>query len=99
MYEMYLRGNIARTSTTVRSLFTNVKEGPFNFVDGRRRQPDDSNRVIDVIEPASGEKICQMRSSGREEVDAAVANSKSAYVSWSKVYIADWHGCFQLTDV
>ena len=62
-----------------------VKDGPFNFVNGRKEQPVESTGCIDVLNPATGSVLVKMDGSGIREVDRVVLASKKAYDSWSMV--------------
>ena len=54
------------------------------FVSGQW-SPSDSDELLDVFNPATGEVISQTPLARTEEVDAAVAAAKAAFPSWSQV--------------
>ncbi|XP_049864055.1 4-trimethylaminobutyraldehyde dehydrogenase-like isoform X1 [Schistocerca gregaria] len=58
--------------------------GPFNFVDGKRVEPVDRLCDTTVINPAKGEELCHVPSSGKLEVARAVSAAKEAFKTWSQ---------------
>lgn len=64
---------------------TLTSNGYYNFVDGRKKSPVDSNCVVEVRNPATGEVLCNPDVSGPKEVDLAVQSSKQSFSSWSIV--------------
>ncbi|XP_049811338.1 4-trimethylaminobutyraldehyde dehydrogenase A-like isoform X2 [Schistocerca nitens] len=58
--------------------------GPFNFVDGKRVEPVDRLCDTIVINPAKGEELCHVPSSGKLEVSRAVSAAKEAFKTWSQ---------------
>ena len=70
--------------------FSAALEGPFNFVDNVRCDPIESQETFEDLEPRSGKKICDVKVSGKEEVDRAVKAAKLAGAGWSKVNIPEY---------
>ncbi|CAM1294846.1 ALDH9A1 (predicted) [Pycnogonum litorale] len=60
-------------------------KGPFNYIDGKRREPENPSSFIDVIEPATGDVLCKMGNSSHNDVNEAVKSSKRAFKVWSKL--------------
>lgn len=60
---------------------------PLNYINGHRINPvsEEDESDIFVIEPATGQIICQTQGSGKPEVNRAVASAKKAFSSWSKM--------------
>ena len=63
----------------------NVKDGPYNFVDGEKSHPIDSIGFTNALNPATSVVLARVALSGASEVDKAVKSSKEAYNSWSLV--------------
>lgn len=55
-----------------------------NYINGKWGEPPNGNK-LDVINPATGEKIGSVVMSSKEEMDSAIATAKSAFKSWRKV--------------
>lgn len=60
-------------------------KGPFNFISGERTFVIESFGDIPVIQPATGEILCTVQSSGHKEVDRAVKAAESSFALWSKM--------------
>lgn len=43
-----------------------------------------SGAMMDVVDPARGEYVCQVAAAGAADVDAAVASAKAAFINWRK---------------
>lgn len=84
------RGRFSLLLSSLRRLSsTNVEQSckPLNYIDGHRINPvsEENESDIYVMEPATGNIICQTPGSGKPEVDRAVESAKEAFSSWSKM--------------
>lgn len=64
---------------------TNCREGPYNWVSGKRCQPVDQLRVFENVEPRTGKALCHVPVSGAKEVDRAILAAQGAFKGWSQV--------------
>ncbi len=55
-----------------------------NYINGKWVEPPDGKN-LDVINPATGEKIGSVALSPKKEMDSAIAAAKNAFKSWRKV--------------
>lgn len=62
-----------------------VREGPYNFIDGQKNYPIDSNSFTNVLNPTTSLTLAEVPASGPNEIDKAVLSSRTAYDSWSQV--------------
>ncbi len=62
-----------------------VIDGPYNFIGGQKNPPIDSERFINVFNPATSGLLAKVADSGEREVNRAVSSSNEAFVSWSEV--------------
>ena len=71
-----------------RLLTTFVENGRlYNFVDGEKDFPADSNKGrMDILNPATHDILTQMIGSEAKEVDKAILSSKTAFSEWSQVF-------------
>ncbi len=56
-------------SKMARTITTDCRTGPFNWVDGRRCEPIDASANMDNIEPRSGQVLAKIPISGAKEID------------------------------
>ena len=68
-----------------------------NFVDGRRCLPQShtSSKVIKNFNPGTGAAIGQFFSSGKEELERAIKNSKEAFEFWSQQTVSERSSIFR----
>lgn len=59
--------------------------GPWNYVGGRRCDPTHATAPFKVTAPATGQVLCEVPGSGKEEVDRAVKSAKDALPAWSEL--------------
>jgi aldehyde dehydrogenase (NAD+) len=52
-------------------------------VGGKRCEPLDSGGAFNNLEPRTGRLLCQVASSGPQEVDRAVAAARAAFPAWA----------------
>lgn len=64
-----------------------VIDGPYNFIGGQKNLPIDSERFINVLNPATSVCLAKVAASGEKEIDRAVSSSNEAFVSWSEVFL------------
>ncbi|XP_064122266.1 4-trimethylaminobutyraldehyde dehydrogenase-like isoform X2 [Macrobrachium nipponense] len=64
---------------------TRIVAGPWNYVAGKRCEPCDASHSMKVIEPATGQLMCEVPVSGQKEVARAVAAAKEVFPYWSKL--------------
>jgi len=57
----------------------------FNFAEGVKSHSIDNEGMINILNPATSEVLCTVPSSGQEEVNRVVKNSKSAHSAWAKL--------------
>jgi aminomuconate-semialdehyde/2-hydroxymuconate-6-semialdehyde dehydrogenase len=59
-----------------------MTETLLNFIDGTWRNPD-SDRYLEVFEPATGAAYARVADSATSDIDAAVTAARSAFPAWS----------------
>jgi len=60
--------------------------GPFNWIGGKRVEPQDSSLgTYSNISPRTGTELCKVGVSGQADVETAVTTARSAFVSWSQL--------------
>ena len=64
---------------------TDVRSGPFNWVNGERCNPVDSSKTFNNVEPRTGKVLAAIPASGPQEVNRAVEAASQALVGWKKV--------------
>ncbi len=65
------------------SLFS---RGPFNWLSGRRVDPEDSPGSFRNLEPRTGKLLAEVPSSGKKDVEKAVGAAKEAFkVRWNSI--------------
>ncbi|XP_033642728.1 4-trimethylaminobutyraldehyde dehydrogenase-like [Asterias rubens] len=57
---------------------------PLNYIDGERVAPNDTAQQFKVVQPSTGEVLCESASSSQEDVELAVASAKKAFPEWSE---------------
>ena len=77
------------TTYAASGLTTCAASGPFNWVNGARREPEDTLGRFANIEPRTGKILAEISSSGQREVDSVVACAIAAQVSWRKTPAAE----------
>ncbi|XP_071507075.1 4-trimethylaminobutyraldehyde dehydrogenase-like [Diadema antillarum] len=76
----------SRFVKTSRCLSSTFWDQPLNFIGGERVRPTGDQRSQDfsVLEPSTGRLLCESPSSGKEDVDRAVAAAQDAFGVWSE---------------
>lgn len=65
------------------SFSSTALQGPFNYINGERVTSVDSTHDIKVLKPATGEILCTIPNSGRQDVNKAVQAARTAFTQWS----------------
>ncbi|XP_078605110.1 4-trimethylaminobutyraldehyde dehydrogenase-like [Branchiostoma floridae x Branchiostoma japonicum] len=74
-----------------RGVCTTVSNGKlplhFNYINGERVSPlnPDPTQIMKVLEPATGDLLIELQTSGPDEVNRAVQSAKEAFTEWSQL--------------
>ncbi|KAK3108591.1 hypothetical protein FSP39_011561 [Pinctada imbricata] len=71
-------------SMSVVSKVTPQVQQPLNYVNGKRKDGSD-DESFNLIQPATGDEVREVRSSGKSDIDEAVCKARDAYKSWSQM--------------